>query len=145
LSSSRGFCLFSRQSAGVCRSLLIFCFFGSPWLSRQLQNGGLLSLAQEGEQYDPAIRKFDRIVMRGRFVLIDLPKNRGAVIGRPLAPRKQAGRHAHHTGGKGQFRSGKNTDRDAGIFRRREPARSDAEVARGQLVANLRGARSDIG
>ena len=39
-------------------------FNGSLWFCRQLQNRGLLALIQSCQERDPAIRKFQRIVMR---------------------------------------------------------------------------------
>jgi len=49
-------------------------FNGSLWFCRQLQNRGLLAPTQCCQQHDPAIRKFQRIVMRRNLVFVDLPK-----------------------------------------------------------------------
>ncbi|MFZ2082329.1 MAG: hypothetical protein WAV38_37890 [Xanthobacteraceae bacterium] len=55
-------------------------FNGSLWFCRQLQNCGLLAPTQCCQQHDPAIRKFQRIVMRCDLVFIDLPKDRGLML-----------------------------------------------------------------
>ena len=51
-------------------------FNGSLWFRRQLQNSRLLALTQSCQERDPAIRKFQRIVMRRDLVFVDLPKDR---------------------------------------------------------------------
>jgi hypothetical protein len=52
----------------------------SPWLRRQLKNRSLLTLAQERQKYDLAVRKFQCIVMGGDFVFVDLPKDRCLIL-----------------------------------------------------------------
>jgi hypothetical protein len=42
--------------------------------SRQLKHGRVLAFAQPGEQNDLSIRKFQRVVVRRRLFLIDLPE-----------------------------------------------------------------------
>jgi hypothetical protein len=65
-------------------------FNGSLWFCRQLQNRGLLALIQSCQERDPAIRKFQRIVMRCNFVFVDLPKDRGLMLDYFIAPSHQA-------------------------------------------------------
>jgi hypothetical protein len=40
----------------------------------------LLTLAQERQEYDLAIRKLQRIVMGGDLVFVDLPKDRSLIL-----------------------------------------------------------------
>jgi hypothetical protein len=67
-------------------------FNGSLWFCRQLQNGRLLALTQSCQERDPAIRKFQRIVMRRDLVLVDLPKDRRLMFDYFIAPAYQARR-----------------------------------------------------
>jgi hypothetical protein len=52
------------QLGYVSRAPLGLSFNGSLWFCRQLQNGRLLVLTQSCQERDPAVRKFQRIVMR---------------------------------------------------------------------------------
>jgi hypothetical protein len=61
-------------------------FNGSLWFCRQLQNRGLLALTQCCQQHDPAIRKFQRVVMRRNLFLVDLPKDRGLMLDYLIVP-----------------------------------------------------------
>ena len=65
-------------------------FNGSLWFRRQLQNGRLLALTQSCQERDPAVRKFQRIVMRRDFVFVDLPKDRGLMLDYFIARSHQA-------------------------------------------------------
>jgi hypothetical protein len=56
-----------------------------------LKNRSLLTLAQERQEDDLAVRKFEGIVMGSDLVFIDLPKDRGFVLDRPVVPRPQSG------------------------------------------------------
>jgi hypothetical protein len=67
-------------------------FNGSLWLRRQLQNSRLLTLTQSCQERDLAIRKFQRIVMRRNFVLVDLPKDRCLVFDYFIPPWYEASR-----------------------------------------------------
>jgi hypothetical protein len=67
-------------------------FNGSLWFRWQLQNRDLLVLTQPCQQHDLAICKFQRIVMRGHLVPVDLPKDRCLVIDDFVAPSEQASR-----------------------------------------------------
>ncbi len=78
--------------ADVRYSLLSCKLSGSLWLGRQLKNRGLLTFTQACEQHDLAVRKFECIVMRRRFFLVDLPKDCGLVIDRALTPTQKTGR-----------------------------------------------------
>ena len=62
-------------------------FNGSLRFCRQLQNRGLLALIQSCQESDPAIRKFQRIVMRRDLVFVDLPKDRRLVFDYIVVPR----------------------------------------------------------
>jgi len=55
---------------------LLLCFLCGARRSRQLQHGRVLAFAQPGEQNDLSIRKFQRVVVRRRLFLIDLPEPR---------------------------------------------------------------------
>src|SRR5690348_10767928 len=80
--------------------------------------------------------------MRGQLVLVDLTEDRGLVIDRLGLPAQQAGRQAGHVAGEGQLGSGPDTDGQSGIVGGGEPACSRPEVARDELVADLRRPRS---
>ena len=70
---------YCERSAHVGYSLLGFNLNGSPWLRRQLKNRSLLIFTQTCQEHDLVIRKFQRIVMSGEPVFVDLPKNRRLV------------------------------------------------------------------
>jgi hypothetical protein len=69
-----------------------FFFNGALWFCRQLQNGRLLILTQSCQERDPAIRKFQGIVMRRDFVLVDLPKDRCLMLDHLIAPDQGGGK-----------------------------------------------------
>ena len=120
----------SRASAAVAR------------LRRQLKHCRRLTLAQERQQHGPPIWKFERIVMCGRLVLVDLSKNCRPVADVLRLPSQQASRQARNFPGEGQFRSRHHTNRHAGIFRGGEAARPGAEISRHQLIADFRRPRA---
>ena len=62
-------------------------FNSSLWLRRQLQNRRLLASKQSCKKHDPAIGKFQRIVMHRDLVLVDLPKDRCLMLDYFIAPR----------------------------------------------------------
>jgi hypothetical protein len=62
----------------------------SPWLRWQLENRGLLTLTQARQEHDLAVRKFQRIVMSGDLVFVDLPKDRRLILDRTVVPRPQS-------------------------------------------------------
>jgi len=80
-----------KRSAYVSNAPLGLSFNGGLWLRRQLQNRRLLALTQCRQERDPAIRKFQCIVMRRDLVFVDLPKDRCFVLDRPVVPRPQSG------------------------------------------------------
>jgi hypothetical protein len=59
----------------------------SPWLRWQLENRGLLILTQARQEHDLAVRKFQRIVMSGDLVFVDLPKDRRLMLDCTVVPR----------------------------------------------------------
>jgi hypothetical protein len=63
----------------------------SLWLGRQLKNRSLLTLTQECQGHDLAVRKFQRIVMGCHPFFVDLPKDRCLVIDHCPAPSQQTG------------------------------------------------------
>jgi hypothetical protein len=80
------------QLGYVSHAPLGLSFNGSLWFRRQLQNGRLLALTQSCQERDPAIRKFQRIVMRRDLVFVDLPKDRCLMVDYFIAPGYQARR-----------------------------------------------------
>jgi len=64
----------------VSHAPLGLSFNGSLWFCRQLQNSRLLALTQCCQERDPAIRKFQCIVMRRDLVFVDLPKDRCLMV-----------------------------------------------------------------
>jgi hypothetical protein len=80
------------RSAYKSNALLGLSFNGGLWLRRQLQNRGLLASTQCRQEHDPAIRKFQRIVMRRNLVFVNLPKDCCLVVDYFIAPRYQARR-----------------------------------------------------
>ena len=67
-------------SAYVGDALLGMRLGRGRWLRRQLKHGCRLTLAQGRQQHGPPIRKFERIVMGGRLLLVDLSKDRRLVV-----------------------------------------------------------------
>jgi hypothetical protein len=80
------------QLGYVSHAPLGLSFNGSLWFRRQLQNGRLLALTQSCQERDPAIRKFQRIVMRRDFAFVDLSKDRCLMFDYFIAPGYQARR-----------------------------------------------------
>jgi hypothetical protein len=58
-----------------------FCFCRDRLLRGQLKHRCRLTFTQDRQQLDPSIREFERIVMRGWLVLVDLPKDSRPVLG----------------------------------------------------------------
>src|ERR1700719_679937 len=71
---------YCRRSADIYCPLLGRRLSGSLWLGRQLKNRSLLTLTEDCQQHDLAVRKFDRIVMGRYFLFVDLPKDRRRVV-----------------------------------------------------------------
>ena len=59
-------------------------------LRRKLEHRCFLTFNQVGQQHHLAVRKFQRIVMRSRVVLVDLPKDGRRVIEGTRFPTEQA-------------------------------------------------------
>jgi hypothetical protein len=81
-----------KRSAYVSNAPLGLSFNGGLWLRRQLQNRRLLALTQCRQERDPAIRKFQCIVMRRDLVFVDLSKDRCLMVDYFIAPGYQARR-----------------------------------------------------
>ncbi len=136
-----------RRPKQVCRELLAHvgdALLGirlgrSRWLRRQLEHCRRLTLAQTRQQDGLPIRKFKRIVMCGKLVLVDLSKDCGLVVDGLRLPPEQACGHAHNFPGECQFRSRHYTHRQSKIIRGGEAACPSAEVTRHELIADLRG------
>ena len=67
-------------SARVGDALLGIRLGRSRWLRWQLKHCCRLTFAQVREQHGPPIWKFERIVMCGHLVLVDLSKDCGPVV-----------------------------------------------------------------
>ena len=106
-------------------------------LHRKLEHRCFLTFKQVGQQYHLALRKFQRIVMRSRVVLVDLPKDRGGVIEGTRFPTEQAVRPTTYGFGKRKLCSRKNANRCIAIFRRSKPNCTGIEVPRFQFLANF--------
>src|SRR5260370_17808894 len=83
---------FLRWSGYVSHAPLGLSFNGSLWFCRQLQNSRLLALTQCCQERDPAIRKFQCVVMRYDLAFVDLPKDRCLMLDYLIAPSYQARR-----------------------------------------------------
>jgi hypothetical protein len=79
-------------SAHVRCTLLVLKLARRLWLRRQLKHRSLLSLAEERQEYDLTIWKFQSIVMRGDPLLVDLAKDRRRVLHHFIAPSEQTSR-----------------------------------------------------
>jgi hypothetical protein len=113
-------------------------FSGSLWFCRQLQNRGLLAPTQSCQERDPAIGKFQRIVMRRDLVFVDLPKDRRLMLDYFIAPGYQARRQAFNLFSKRQLRPRKDADCYVHVFGCCEPSRARTKIVRGELIANFR-------
>ena len=108
--------------------------------ARKLQDAGALTLAQLGQKQPVSIRKFERVMMHKRQILVDLPKYRRPVT-YGSAARPKAGYFDITI--KCELGPRQHADGYRGILLRREPARAGAEMLGRKPVANLRGSRSD--
>jgi hypothetical protein len=118
------------------------CLGRCHWLRWELKHGCRLTLAQERQQHDSPIRKFERIVMSGQPLLIDLSKDGRLVVNPPRLPPEETSQQARNFSGEGKFRSRHHTHCQSGIIRGGEGACPSAKVARYELIADLRGART---
>jgi hypothetical protein len=60
----------------------------SPWLRWQLENCSFLISFQTCQEHDLAVWKFQRIVMSGDLVFVDLPKDRCLLLDCMLLARR---------------------------------------------------------
>ena len=91
------------RSTHECGPPLRLDLISGFWLGWQLENRRLLTLAQEGQKHDLAIRKFQRIVMSGYFFFVDLPKDRRLILDRTVVPRPQSSWQTLNFVSKGQL------------------------------------------
>jgi hypothetical protein len=78
---------FWREQLGyVSHAPLGLSFNVSLWFCWQLQNGRLLALTQSCQERDPAIWKFQGIMMRRDLIFVDLPKDRCLMVDCFIAP-----------------------------------------------------------
>jgi hypothetical protein len=126
------------KSTDVSNPYLGFDFGRGNWLGRKLEHRYFLTFKQVGQQHHLAVRKFQRIVMRSRVVLVDLPKDGGRVIEGTRFPAEQAAvRPTTYGFGKRKFCSRKNANRCIAIFRRSKPNCTGIELPRFQFLANF--------
>jgi hypothetical protein len=72
-----GFISDNRRASAHVRDALLGCFLGWRfWLCRKLKHRCLLTLEYVCQENTGAIRKFERVVMHPRLVLVDLPEDR---------------------------------------------------------------------
>ena len=79
--------------------------------------------------------------MGRHLVLIDLSENGGSVIDRLGFPAEQASRQTGDVASEGKLRSGADAYCKSGVVRRRESARTGAEIARDKSVCHFGGPR----
>ena len=104
---------------------------------RKLEHRCFLTLPQISQQDHLPIGKFQRIMMRSRVVLVDLPEDSRRVINYSWLPRKQPSWPARYSPGKGKFRPRNNANRRIGIFRCSKPTRAGIEVPGCQFLTHL--------
>ena len=113
---------------------------------RQLQHGCPLTLAKPREQNHLAVRKFQGIMVGGRFLEIDLPK-----AGQPLS--YQLAREnpdierpfALDIAFEGDLRAGQQADRDIRLsYRGKSAGDGVLELRRHQLISDLNSSARDI-
>src|SRR5215470_296710 len=113
-------------------------------LRGKLQHGCLLTLDEFGQQDGLPIRKFERIMVHPRLVLVDLPKDR-RLVGHPARTQaEESGRGACNFAGKRKLRARKHAHCRGGIFLGGKSARTGTKVARRELVADSGSTRLHI-
>src|SRR6266705_6202391 len=122
-------------SADIQDARLDLCLSWRLRLCPKLKHRCLLTLMQVRQENKRAIRKFECIVMRLWYVLVDLAKDRRS--GAYCSPAKETGRRTYHLRGKGELCSGKNADRRCGILRRGKPTCTGDEVVGRKLFTHL--------
>jgi hypothetical protein len=109
------------NSTDVSNPFLGFYFSRGDGLRWKLEHRCFLTLPQISQQDHLPIGKFQRIMMRSRVVLVDLPKDGRRVFDHSRLPRKQTASAAPYRSREGKFCSRKNANRRLGIFRRSKP------------------------
>ena len=125
------------NSTDVSNPFLGFYFSRGDRLRWKLEHRCFLTLQQISQQDHLPIRKFQRIMMRSRVVLVDLPKDGRRVFDHPRLPRKQTASAAPYRSREGKFCSRKNANRRLGIFRRSKPDCTGIELPGSQFLANF--------
>jgi hypothetical protein len=121
----------ARESADVRDPFLGLCLGCGSGLCRKLKYCCFLTFKHVSQAHDLAVRKFQRVMMCSRIVLVDLPEDGRRVIDYIWLPAKQPARLTPYLLGEGELRSRKNTNCCAGIFPRSEPASAGIEVVGG--------------
>jgi hypothetical protein len=116
---------------------LVFHFGRCNMVCRKLEHRCFLTLPQISQQDHLPIGKFQRIMMRSRVVLVDLPKDGRRVFDHSRLPRKQTASAAPYRSREGKFCSRKNANRRLGIFRRSKPDCAGIEVLGSQFLASI--------
>jgi hypothetical protein len=129
----------SQTSAYVGDALLGIGFGRGRWLRWQLKHRCLLTLTQCCQENNAPIRKFERIVVLHRFVLIHLTEDCRRMAKLFHLPPDEAGACNCDRVCKRKFGSWENANRHSSIFCRSETTCDGSEVSCGELVPNLRG------
>jgi hypothetical protein len=125
------------NSTDVSNPFLGFYFSRGDGLRWKLEHRCFLTLPQISQQDHLPIGKFQRIMMRSRVVLVDLPKDGRRVFDHSRLPRKQTASAAPYRSREGKFCSRKNANRRLGIFRRSKPDCAGIEVLGSQFLASI--------
>src|SRR4029079_6543917 len=111
-------------------------------MRRELKHGRLLAIAQEGQQLNPPIGKFKRIVGCCRFCLVSLSEDCRFVVELFCLPPEETPRENGYLSGKCQFGPRRQTYCQLAIAERTKPACTGAEVTRYQLLSDHCGSRT---
>jgi hypothetical protein len=125
------------QSTDVSNRFLGFCFSGCNGLRWKLEHCCFLTLQQVSQQHHSSVGKFQRIMMRSRVVLSDLPKGGRRVFDYYHLPSEQTAWAAPYRSRECKLCSRKNTNRRIDIFRRSKPDCTSMEVLGSQFLAHL--------
>jgi hypothetical protein len=115
-------------------SLRLDCSRG---VRRKLEHCRFLILKHLGEEQGLPVRKFERIMMYVRVVLVHLPEDGRRMSNDTILPIKEPAWAEHYHPLEGKLRSRQNANRRVGIFRRSESASTGIEIAGGEFIANL--------
>ena len=124
-------------STDVSNPFLGYCVSGCSRLRWKLEHRYFLTCRHVGQQCHLAVRKFQRIMMCARVLLVDLPKDGGRVLEGTRFPTEQAARPTTYGFGKCKFCSWKNANRRVGIFRRSETDCAGIEALGFQCLTNF--------